>query len=1008
MNQRERLYCILAVQNGFITRGELAATLEQVGEDSGMLEQHLRQLNSVGEQNVRRIHQIVDCVLERYEQDIDRAIGELQVGTAESLELVQATVDTDAERSTEQRIGAEGGGLQDTVTFDPATMNAAETAIKESRFRIIRQHAQGGLGVVHLAEDEQFSREVALKQIRSDRADDPRYRVKFIHEAEVTGQLEHPGIVPIYSMGADDLGRPFYAMRFIRGESFAAEIRNLHQKRKEEDVPFDNPMLRQLLRRIIDVCNAMAYAHDSSVLHRDLKPSNVMLGKYGETLVVDWGLAKHLKTDTGSETLVSEPSTTSSGDTDVETVHGNFVGTLAYASPEQLMGDLPRLSGVSDVYSIGVMLFETMTGQPPVQKVGSPQEALAQLEQLAAQGCASINAEIPKALAAICDKAMRLRPEERYPNAVALAEDLESWLDDRAVSAYSDPFVHRAFRWARKNQAKATATLVGGLAVILLLSGYFILESRASKLRADNAINKAAAEAAEAAADTAKYQGLIELVDANEARGDMREAIKTLEKIAETPAGLSATQSLDLAEKYFLNQQLTPSLAIFDSIDTDSLQPKQRARRDLILGDILYGTSEESRGEELLVRAIDSGHLNPSDASYVRGILASTPEECIQELSDCLSLQPQKSMARVRLAMTQMFTGQPRQAIATAELGKMLSPQDWRFDMAIAFSYATLADTDAMEEVLQSLSDNTEAVPLANFCRVIHDMHDFVNQKFQRPQPQLQMTDVLKMSTMVANIMTQVVPAVLASQQADGLAIPKLGWIGSLYERVGTPALEPTQLSMWLMQLFMTRNLGGMIQELADLMPNHRMVQSFQMLNMIESRSFEDNIAMLHRIDQTEQTLNGLDLNLAVWVIPTIANQEPAVEKGARRRLDQIRELQPWADRLRTIFTEHAFKPNGEEELVLAVAWGLLVKNGFFGESTSIAESQLERGIWTGAAKERWEARLALSRDFEQQHETHMKAFADRISKDPRYIIMPKPDPPATEAEASDAVDPFR
>ncbi|MEM8668115.1 MAG: serine/threonine-protein kinase [Planctomycetota bacterium] len=1002
MNQRERLYCILAVQNGFITRGELAATLEQVGEDSGMLEQHLRQLNSVGEQNVRRIHQIVDCVLERYEQDIDRAVSEL--GGSHTLHSRSSGIsqlkDHDLTRtvSTQNRISFDS---QTTKTYEAPLSPFPSTVLRENNFNLIREHARGGLGVVHVAEDEQLKRNVALKQIRADRADDPYFRYKFVKEAEITGRLEHPGIVPVYSMGVDEQGRPFYAMRFIHGETLSHEISNLHEQRKKAPRSFDVPLLRQLVRRIVEVCNAMAYAHAHSIVHRDLKPSNVMLGKYGETLVVDWGLAKQAETQSHEEDSLANDAVTVSSEG--MTADGRFVGTLAYAPPEQLLGETAKVSHRSDIYSIGAMLFEILTGRPTIQKASSTNEALLQIGQVLSDGCSACNEQIPPALAAICDKAMQLEPDERYGNATALADDLENWLDDRPISAYRDPLMHRAYRWARNNQKKATAGVVGGLAILLLAGGYFFLDSRRqqSDLRAEAQKNRAIVE-------SAARQSLIDQVSVAETQGDLKGAIAALEKIARMRSGLSNTQLIDLAEKYFLDQKPVSAIKTIESIDTSILPAKQLARHDLVLGDILYGTTEESRGHELLERSLESGQLSSSDASYIRGVLASTPEGCIQELTNCLNLQPQKSMARFRLAMTLMFTGQPRKAIETAELGKLLSPQDWRFDMAIAFSYATMADTDAMEEVLRSFSDNSEAVPLANFCRVIHDMHDFVNQKFQRPQRQLQMTDVLKTSTMVAEIMTQVVPAVLASQQADGLAIPKLGWIGNLYERVGTPALEPTQLSMWLMQLFMTRNLGGMIQELADLMPNHRMVQSFQMLNMIESRSFEDNIAMLHRIDQTEQTLNGLDLNLAVWVIPTIANQEPAVEKGARRRLDQIRELQPWADRLRTVFTEHAFKPNGEEELVLAVAWGLLVKNGFFGESTSIAESQLERGIWTGAAKERWEARLALSRDFEQQHETHMKAFADRISKDPRYIIMPKPDPPATEAEASDAVDPFR
>src|SRR5208283_3534697 len=161
------------------------------------------------------------------------------------------------------------------------------------RFTVLRPHAQGGLGAVFVARDEELRREVALKEIQERHADDPDSRARFLREAEITGGLEHPGIVPVYGLGQYADGRPYYAMRFIRGDSLHEAIDRFHKA----DVPDRDPgertlKLRQLLDQFIDVCNAVAYAHSRGVLHRDLKPGNIMLGKYGETLVVDWGLAK--------------------------------------------------------------------------------------------------------------------------------------------------------------------------------------------------------------------------------------------------------------------------------------------------------------------------------------------------------------------------------------------------------------------------------------------------------------------------------------------------------------------------------------------------------------------------------------------------------------------------------------------------------------------------------------------------------------------------------------------
>ena len=155
----------------------------------------------------------------------------------------------------------------------------------------------GGLGEVFVARDTELNRDVALKEIQAQFAVEPRFRSRFEFEAEVTGGLEHPGIVPVYGLGHLPDGRPFYAMRFIKGNNLKEAIARFHEAERQpgRDPGQSTLELRELLGRFIDVCDAIAYAHSRGVLHRDLKPGNIMLGKYGETLVVDWGLAKALE-----------------------------------------------------------------------------------------------------------------------------------------------------------------------------------------------------------------------------------------------------------------------------------------------------------------------------------------------------------------------------------------------------------------------------------------------------------------------------------------------------------------------------------------------------------------------------------------------------------------------------------------------------------------------------------------------------------------------------------------
>src|SRR4051794_12508584 len=161
--------------------------------------------------------------------------------------------------------------------------------LETMRYRILRSHAKGGLGEVFIAEDRQLQRQVALKEIRREHRGNSIRRERFLIEAKITGRLEHPGVVPVYGMGTADDGGVFYAMRFVKGETLKQAIRRFHAGPAPDPTGFE---FRLLLNRFVDVCNTVAYAHEQGILHRDLKPSNIMLGDFGETLVVDWGIAK--------------------------------------------------------------------------------------------------------------------------------------------------------------------------------------------------------------------------------------------------------------------------------------------------------------------------------------------------------------------------------------------------------------------------------------------------------------------------------------------------------------------------------------------------------------------------------------------------------------------------------------------------------------------------------------------------------------------------------------------
>jgi len=308
--------------------------------------------------------------------------------------------------------------------------DAAETPdLAGTRYRLVERIARGGMGVVYAAEDENLQRRVALKVLDVPGTDGDLAN-RLIREARVLAALEHPGIVPVHDVGTLADGRVFYTMKFVEGQrldKFIAAVNSIPDR----------------LRLFLRICDAVGFAHARDVLHRDLKPTNIMVGSFGEVLVMDWGLAKILRADVSNaapppdaEATVFEKTKPTAFDSDateisVLTGHGTVMGTPGYMSPEQARGDVEHLDARSDIYALGALLRFLLTGNPEVASVSKERR-------------------LDKLLAAICAKSTAAAPAERYPSVQELALDVSKYLDGLAVGAHRESLFERAGRFYRR------------------------------------------------------------------------------------------------------------------------------------------------------------------------------------------------------------------------------------------------------------------------------------------------------------------------------------------------------------------------------------------------------------------------------------------------------------------------------------------------------------------------------------------------------------------------------
>lgn len=335
--------------------------------------------------------------------------------------------------------------------------------IPGERYRITAQIARGGMGTVYAAEDTEMRREVAIKLARDGDFDaDAAERLR--REARTIARLEHPGIVPVHDVGQLADGRVFYVMKRVRG-------RRLDEHFGSATTVSDR------LRVFVRICETVAFAHANDVVHLDLKPQNVMVGEFGEVLILDWGIAQALRPRERDGVPVTKGRDASelsgaSERTATAAIDGCPAGTPAYSAPEQAAGDIDQIGVRSDVFALGAILYSLLTGEPPID--ADLHGRARRRESAQVPGPRSLNRAIPARLDAICAKALAWRPEDRYASALAIRDDVVRFQDMLSVSAYREGPLEWLARFVSRHQV-----------AILLILAYLVMRILIAFLRSN-------------------------------------------------------------------------------------------------------------------------------------------------------------------------------------------------------------------------------------------------------------------------------------------------------------------------------------------------------------------------------------------------------------------------------------------------------------------------------------------------------------------------------------------
>lgn len=971
------LFGVLGLQNSFLTREQLLAAVDRwLADKSQSLESLIIQASGLSREVAELLRNLTRIHLAKHDQRVEDSIASLS-SVDDFAEELRTRGDAELNDSL-SHVATPSSANKKRSSKSKDADDSSSSSISTSRFRVLRPHAKGGLGEVFVAEDVELHREVALKEIQERYADSPESRARFVVEAEITGGLEHPGIVPVYGLGQYDNGRPYYAMRFIRGDSLRDAVDAFHRGEVESaiaaTIPIKRPrstvedadspasppqatpidhldvtrpnqsqatpadrsvptsaqvkkflpsaadyasvQFRQLLGRFTDVCNAIEYAHSRGVLHRDLKPGNIMLGKFGETLVVDWGLAKAKGREGNYAANAERTLVPSSESGSAPTQTGSIIGTPAFMSPEQAAGRMSELGPASDVYSLGATLYYVLTGIAAF-KAPSVTEVLLRVQAGKFEPPIHVNHSIPAALNAICLKAMAREPSMRYSSPRAISEDIDRFLADEPVQAFVEPLSLQTRRWLRKHPrsvAGLAATLLVGLVSTAAIIA--IVSDANNKLGLKNQALTEANRRESAARQTAV---------ANEAlaRQQSQLALSTLTSVIEDiQGGLRSVQGGGEIRRRLLLTSLDKLGEVSTSLVNQTTVDRNTMVALLELGDVViqFGTNDEDEIEtQELAEALSSEQqsaLTLALTLYSRGFeiaeeLSKNSPEDVQAQQDLASAYDRMGTVKTKLGDSTSGLTDYTRALAIYEPLVAQDQDNSELQEALAYALDQIGDLHLQQGMVAEARTDYEKA-LAIRSRLVESEPENVSRKDYLSISQLNVGTVLKRMGEVAEALELFQACMNTRKEASERAPDDYFLMKRLSDAQRQVGEAQRQLGQIAESMATLQDSLKLRQTIAETDPNDQMAQfnlasayhiigelHQQQGNLPDARTaFESSLTVRKQLVASDlsNTTNQSELALNYQVLGDIELQSGNIEAAVSAYRESLALREPLAD----------------------------------------------------------------------------------------------------------------